>query len=320
MAFKFVPTTEEIRDKMFDFLKPEYRHHHDLNVYNINWKYGVYDKESGIFLTLIYYVSDFIARCGKDFYSYIVITDKGDTFKVDNNNSREGWEFSIPEDYSYLSHKVKEGIKFYENHFDFTKSLSEETKKEFKRIEEIMYDRCCKNFPINCEDDAKKLFKSNDFNENRIYEVYNKKTVENFNKYATVENISCWRQEEYNKILTELFEYYSKHRDEKDYNYKQTKMYFTDNFNKINRLVMFGIKNINMELLCDVVKTIDDNTPFFHFTVWQVFNMQRYAEYYLGKNPDGKQNIMPLMNWVEERRLDTFLYTDLKKLLDKYDS
>ncbi len=59
MAFEFVLTTEEIREKMFDFLK-----HNDilLEVMNTNWTYGVYDKENGIFLTLVDYASEFLTR------------------------------------------------------------------------------------------------------------------------------------------------------------------------------------------------------------------------------------------------------------------
>lgn len=62
--------------KLFDFLKPEYKSKNDLDVTNINWTTGVYDNESGIFLTKIYYVSDGIERCGIDYHSYIVITDE----------------------------------------------------------------------------------------------------------------------------------------------------------------------------------------------------------------------------------------------------
>ena len=146
MSFECMFTTDEMREKIFDFLKSEYGSKNDLDICNINWTDGVYDKESGIFLTLIYYVYSFITRCGMEYYSYIVIIDD-DIFKVDNNRNYDkgGYYFSIPVKYSDFSDKVKEGIKFYDrNCYGFTMNLSEEKKKELREIERVMFDRCFK--------------------------------------------------------------------------------------------------------------------------------------------------------------------------------
>jgi len=40
-GFQFVCTTDELREKMFDFLKPEYKSKYDLDVTSINWTTGV---------------------------------------------------------------------------------------------------------------------------------------------------------------------------------------------------------------------------------------------------------------------------------------
>ncbi len=139
-------TTDEMREKIFDFLKSEYGSKDNLDIYNINWTDGVYDKESGIFLTLIYYVSNLITRCDMEYYSYIVIIDD-DIFKVDNNRNYDkgGYDFSIPVKYSDFSNKIKEGIRFYDsNHYIFRINLIEEKGKELREIERAMFDRCFK--------------------------------------------------------------------------------------------------------------------------------------------------------------------------------
>ncbi len=150
-GFQFVCTTDDLREKMFDYLKPEYKSKYDLDVTNINWTTGVYDKENGIFLTKIYYVSDGIARCGINYHSYIVITDNGDVFKVDNDDEYEKrtYDFRIPKQYEILTDKIKEGIDFYENDYKYRRNLSEEIGKKLKVIEKIMDDKCHRNFPVN---------------------------------------------------------------------------------------------------------------------------------------------------------------------------
>lgn len=150
-GFNFICTTDEIREKMFDFLKPEYKTENDLAVTNINWTTGVYDKESGIFLTLIYYVSDVIARCGVEFKSYIVITDNGDIFTAINNYEYEKgtYDFKVPEQYEKLTDKIKEGIDFYEFSHEYRWSLSVDIEKKLRTVEEIMDDRCHRKFPVN---------------------------------------------------------------------------------------------------------------------------------------------------------------------------
>ena len=46
MAFEFKLSTDEIRKKMFDFIKPVYKNTWDFEVGYINWIYGVYDRNT----------------------------------------------------------------------------------------------------------------------------------------------------------------------------------------------------------------------------------------------------------------------------------
>lgn len=52
MAFEFILSTDEIREKMFDFINPVYKGTVDFDVEFIDWVYGVYDSESKIFRVL----------------------------------------------------------------------------------------------------------------------------------------------------------------------------------------------------------------------------------------------------------------------------
>ena len=192
-GFQFVCTTDELREKMFDFLKPEYKSKYDLDVTSINWTTGVYDKESGIFLTMIYSVSDGIARCGVNYRSYIVITDDGNIFKVDNNDEYEKrtYDFRIPKQYETLTDIIKKGIEFYGNAYEYSRYLSEDIGKKLKAIHDAM-------------EDAYALFALVNFNIYAILETYNKKTMSNFNKFADDNKIMLWTGDGYLQLLKEV--------------------------------------------------------------------------------------------------------------------
>lgn len=205
-GFHFVCTTNDIREKMFDFLKPEYKSKNDLDVTGINWTTGIYDKESGIFLSQIYYVSDGIARCGVHYHSYIVITDNGDIFKVINNDEYEKktYDFRIPAQYEKLTDKIKEGIDFYRFSYEYRKSLSEDTCQMLQTIDDVMDDRCHRNFTINCEEDARRLFELENCSIYAISGIYNKKTINDFNKFADEDKILLWRGDRYSELLKKI--------------------------------------------------------------------------------------------------------------------
>jgi len=205
-GFHFILTTDKIREKMFDFLKPKYKMVDDKDVTHINWTTGVYDKKSGIFLTKIYYLSDGLARCGVNFHSYIVIMDKGYVFRVDNDDEYEKktYKFKIPEQYEKFTLKIKEGIEFYKYKRDYLDMLCEGTEKQLKVIENMMDDRCHLEFLIDFEDDAKNLFWKRNCNVNTIFGMYNKKTISDFNKYATPDKLLIWRGERYLQLLYEV--------------------------------------------------------------------------------------------------------------------
>lgn len=196
-GFQFVCTTDETREKILGFIKLSEDAIYGIRFNNINWTTGVYDKESGIFLTLIEYVPNVISRTEVDFYSYIAITDEGDTFKVENNYEFEKrrYDFRIPKQYNALADKVKEGINFYRQcRFVYTSGMINNKVEDFKVIKDLMYDRCLKDYPINCEEDAHRLFEQVRFNEYLLRKTYNKKTISDFDRFTTSEKLALWKK------------------------------------------------------------------------------------------------------------------------------
>ncbi len=292
-GFNFVCTTDELREKMFDFLRPEYKSKNDLDVTNIDWTTGVYDKESKIFLTQIYYVSDGIARCGINYYSYIVITDKGDIFEVDNNDEYEKrtYDFRIPKQYEILSDNVKEGIDFYEeSRLKYRQSLDENVRKELKAIGDIMDDRCHRSFTINCEEDAKKLFELENYNTYTIFETYNKKTISDFNQFADDDKILLWRGDKYLELLNEV-------ANSTITNQKRCQ-FFDDACNLFWR----GVNSTYDRQFLNAVKRLYKEHSMEFEDALKIY-INAYAEEY----PDKRENIVPLIKFVKSHAKNKYL-------------
>lgn len=305
-GFRFVCTTNEIREIIFDFLKSQYTYNNDLNVKNINWTTGVYDNESGIFLTLIYYVSDGIARCGMEYRSYIVITDSGSVFKVDNNYEYEkrSYHFGIPGQYETLADKVKEGIDFYENDYIYRRNLSEDTEKQLKSIAAEMDDRCRKRFPISREEDALKLFELANYNSYVIYSEYNKKTINDFNKFADYDKMLLWRGNKYLQLLKKIKSHFI--TDD------ECCQLFSDACNVFCR----GVNAASDKEFLDVVKSL------YHRHIGSE-NMRRmentlkiYIDTYAEEYPDKLRNIVPLIKFVKAHSKDKYLMKTLNSIAD----
>jgi len=306
-GFQFVCATDELREKMFDFLKPEYRSKNDLDVTNINWTTGVYDKESGIFLTEIYNVSDGIARCGVNYHSYIVITDSGNVFKVDNNDEWEKrtYDFRIPKQYEMLTDKIKEGIEFYGNDYEYRSYLSEDIGKKLKAIDDIMDDRCHRNFAINSEEDAKKLFVHVNFDIYTILETYNKKTIRDFNKFVADDKIMLWRGDEYLQLLNEIISGIDINED------------CCQSFYNACTLFMRGVNDTYDNRFLKAVKRMYKA----HIMGYHEENaLKRYIDAYIEAYPDKLKNIVPLVEFVKAHAEDKYLKDaaeNVKKSIDK---
>lgn len=300
-GFQFVCTTDELREKMFDYLKPEYKSKYDLDVTGINWTTGVYDKESGIFLTLIYSVSDGIARCGVNYHSYIVITGNGNIFQAANNDEYEKrrYDFRIPEQYKELTDMVKKGIDYYENAYEYRKLLSEDTRKKLKAIDDIMDDRCHRNFPINCEKDAYKLFKLVNFNICGIHDTYNKRTINDFNEFASKDKIIHWRGHGYLKLLGKV-------KNPIIENPERCRI-----FNHACYLFGLGVDDTYDKQFLKAVK-------YMYKLKLMDFHEENILKEYIGKYvetyPDRLKNIMPLIKFVKIHAENKYLKDSAKNV------
>ncbi len=193
MAFEFVFTTEEIREKMFGFLR-NLRFGKDFN-YGTEWATGIFNKENNVFMTSIYFESG-LGHCDDDLRC-IVIADDNDIFIARLHGWAEEDQFTIPEEYENLREIVKEGLIYYEDFCDYDDytDLPDEKQKEVDEINEMMTDRFKPEVAINSEDDARKLFKSYAFDYSIISYKYNKKTVKALDRYATEEKMLEWKKE-----------------------------------------------------------------------------------------------------------------------------
>ena len=289
-GFRIVRTTDAQREKMFAFLKPQCEGVVNYDVWNINWKTGAYDEISGIFLTLIYYVPDGISRCDIDFYSYIVLLDEGDIFKVENNYEyhygakKSGYAFKIPPEYEGLSDKVREGISCYEaDRYNYESMLSEEDKTRLKQIDAEMDDRCRKSYSITKEEDAKQLMLEARFGEREIEESYNRATRKAFAHYATKENILKWRDEVYEEFLQKALHAGDKTACEK--NFKQACTYFRG-----------GVRDAREGLFLKVVKKL---YQYGEPAIDAMDCLERHIDFYIKDCPEKRPEIRPLVEYLK---------------------
>lgn len=201
MAFEFKLSDDEIREKMFDFIKPVYKRRWDPAVDCINWIYGVYDSESGIFITYV--------NGEEDNNRYILITRDGNVYYI-MANRKTHIIFELSEKFTEYSELIQDGIYLYENDREknrFNNSFSEEQEKRICEIKELMADRCKSTIVITNYEDAEKLFYQEEFDYNDIISKYNKNTVAKFNEYMSDERMREIRGEQYRGILSQIVTY-----------------------------------------------------------------------------------------------------------------
>ncbi len=275
MAFEFVFTTEEIREKMYNFLRT-LRFGEDFS-YGTEWATGIFDKENNVFMTLVYFESSLGHDC--DDFKCIVIVNNSDIFLAHLYGWAEKDQFTIPEEYENLREIVKEGLIYYEDFCDYDDytDLPDEKQKEVDEINEMMTDRFKLEVAINSEDDARKLFESCDFNYNTVFYEYNKKTFEVFDQYASEEKMLAWRGAEYKRRIEECI----------------IQKNFSDKGWRISYLLYRGVDVTHDELY---YKLIEENVGQPDFNYLEVSN---YIGMYMGKYPEKVNNLIPLLDMLD---------------------
>lgn len=274
MAFEFVFTTEEIREKMFGFLKNLRFGDFDDDI----WATGIFDKENNVFMTATYFQSG-LGHCDDDLRC-IVIANNSDIFITHLYGRAERDQFTIPEEYENLRDIVKEGLIYhdYYDYLDDCLDLPDEKQKELDEINEMMTDRCRESFTIDCEDDARQLFESCGFYYDIVKRKYNKRTVRDFGRYATEEKMLAWRSAEYKKLLEEG-------------------IVQTEDFKKWNfsHLLWLGVDDTCDKLYYRLIEKAVEQSDFNYNN-----DIALYIEWYMEKYPDKVSNLIPLLNMLDE--------------------
>ena len=138
--FEFILTDEELRRKILGYVKPTKTDH--LSWQNLNLVYGVREKESGAFVTLIWFVSDIIKRCD-DFTDEskfaVILGDRIFTAYYDNIRYPKYEKFFVDErDMKDKEEEnlIRQAVAFYEAGFyDFENKLEEEYGKNISWYE-----------------------------------------------------------------------------------------------------------------------------------------------------------------------------------------
>ncbi|MDE7122535.1 MAG: hypothetical protein K2O42_10305, partial [Oscillospiraceae bacterium] len=304
MSFVYQLTTEEMREKMFAFLKPVYLKSHAshmpsvYDIHDINWTFGVYDPENGIFLT---FLSREFRKSRRDnvrynrdrFSHYIVSTDQGNLFSV--AKKEYSWkELEIPGQFQKLSEIIENGIRFYEDESakkTFLESLNQEQQSEIRKIREDMIERCKPSAEIRNEQDARKLFETHQCNDCMIFYNYNHRTIADFKKFASEEKKRVWTGENYTALLKKISGYTAPLSEEQ---YQQ---------------ISKDCRDASYLLF---VNNMDDSYEELTFTTirnaWQcgvkscdyAHLIEKFISKFIGTYPEKIENLRPLLHFLDE--------------------
>lgn len=284
MAFVLKLSTDEIREKMFGFIKPVYKSTYDFDFGYINWIYGVYDGENGIFLT---YVSS-----KSDVTKYVLLDERGGIFYVCANSYRHTFT-EIPKELEPIGGIIQSGIRLFndkEARESFEGGFSDEQKKRLDNILENMKDRCRPAVEITCADDAQGLFEKHCFNNNFISRMYNKATVEAFNRYLSEEKMLEIRGEKYKAIVIKILDFGDTLNDEE---YKE----ISEDFGKAGNIIALNADDMYLDITLKAVK----KAYFCNvISVGYIGFIEKYIESRIKFSFDRIKELRPILDFINE--------------------
>ena len=202
MAFKYILTPEEIREKKFNFVKPTYSGTLDVASYTTNWIFGLYDDETGVFFSLVYYFDYSKAK-------YFLCTKNGECYYFVSGRAHHNI-IEIPDEIKHYSESIQSALKTYANDAakeEFWNSFSNEEGEELLKIKYRMIDRSKRSEEINCFEDAKRLLIKEEYFNNRINELYNEDTVERFHKHMPEDMRRFLTGERFRELMRVILSY-----------------------------------------------------------------------------------------------------------------
>ena len=138
MAFERIKTTHEIRMRLLNELNIKYQEYY-LCPMGMDWMTGVYDNESGIFLTQIYKIPDGLSHAG-DCYEYAVLLDDGRCFRVTANGDNKPF-FKLPPKFTNLTDLILSATIAYGYNLEAYRFRLTLDQSEVNRITEEMNSR-----------------------------------------------------------------------------------------------------------------------------------------------------------------------------------
>lgn len=202
MRFEYKIISDDIREKMFDFVKPEYEGIIDGKYGRINWCYGIADNEAGWIFT---HVKNFDYTNTK----YVLANSNGDCYFFVAHRDRHNI-LEIPDEIKEYSDVIENALKTLKNAEAenlFLDKFSVEEQEGFDRLQEAMVDRSKRSVDIFCYEDAKNLLIKEKYQDNSIYEMYNKNTVANFKKYMPEDKRVFLNGERFKELLEQILSY-----------------------------------------------------------------------------------------------------------------
>lgn len=291
MAFKFILTSEDIREKMFNFIKPVYRGTQDYDVVEINWIYGLYDDETGLFFTFVKFPETMKTK-------YFLLTRNGECYYFVAGRYTHKF-IEIPDEIKHYSEVIESALKIYCNEKEskkFLEGYSDEKDREFREIKDRMFDRCRRSVEINCFEDAKNLLIDVGYLDNMIDDICNKKTAEKFHKFMPEDALHFLIGEGYREIIRGILSYGDNITEEERHTIIMA-------YHKASFICARGLDDLSVDLVLQAIKKGNE---------WgiETGGFMLFVEIYLNQSlkrfKDKVIELKPILDYLNENMVNAF--------------
>ena len=221
-SFQFVLTDERMQQRIIEFISPL---NDSIQVLNLDLAYGIFEKESNLFLTCISCTNKRDGNTGQPYSTthFVVLTKDRSfaaSFTKDSLTNIGKLTYDVPEGYEEILIQAFAYWRDRENYKKFEKELANQEMKLLRLNSELCNplreiiakkekekeNREKLHLEITSEEDAKQLFaqRNTNYYEKFLKENYDEETIKNFEQYATKEKMKAWVLEECKEILYQI--------------------------------------------------------------------------------------------------------------------
>ena len=292
MAFKYILIPEDIREKIFNFAEIEYNGALNVPAYAINWIYGLYDDETGLFFSFVdcpdsakskYFLLTETGAC----YFFVVKRYKFDIIE-------------IPDEIKHYSEVIESALKTYGGEKEinnFLQGFSDEENRAFLEIKERMRDRTKPSLDINCFEDAKRLLLEVEYLDYKIYDRYNQETLDKFHRYMPEDVLHFLIGEKYREMVRGILSYGDNVSEEE-----------RDTIIMAYRDAAFicarGLDDLSVDL---VLQAIKKGKKWGIEAGGFMFFMEFYLKHSLKRFKDKIMELKPILDYLNEHMVNAFL-------------